>query len=115
MRAKEFIEESRGFSHKKSTTMSTTYEFSTMPSNNPYQAYRFGLAMANHEMKRAGGPVDQNAVIVAYTPEEEEIIKAGERITGHKKHLVADRGSNEPKDTNLVSPVAKPRKNRWGV
>jgi hypothetical protein len=115
MRAKEFIEESRGFKHRKSTTMSTTYEFPTMPSNNPYRAYRFGLAMANHEMTHKGGPIDQNTMIVAYTPEEEEIIKAGERVTGHKKNLVADRGSNEPKDTNLVSPVAKPRRNRWGV
>jgi hypothetical protein len=115
MRAKEFIEESRGFKHRKSTTMSTTYEFPTMPSNNPYQAYRFGLAMANHEMTHKGGPIDQNTMIVAYTPEEEEIISAAERVTGHKKNLVADRGSNEPKDTNLVSPVAKPRRNRWGV
>jgi hypothetical protein len=115
MRAKEFIEESRGFSHKKSTTMSTTYEFPTMPGNNVYQTYRFGLAMANHKMKHKTGPVGQNAVIVAYTPEEDEIISAGERATGHKKKLAADRGSNEPKDTNLVSPVATPRKNRWGV
>ena len=115
MRAKEFIEESRGFSHNKSTTMSTTYEFPTMPGNNVYQAYRFGLAMANHKMKHKLGPVDQNAVIVAYTPEEEEIIAAAERVTGHKKNLVADRGSNEPNDTYSVSPVAKPRRNRWGV
>ena len=115
MRAKEFIEESRGFSHMKSTTMSTTYEFPTMPANNAYQAYRFGLAMANHTMKHSGGPVGQNAIVVAYTPKEDEIIRAAEQVTGHKKHLVADRGSNEPNDTNLVSPVAKPRRNRWGI
>jgi hypothetical protein len=115
MRAKEFIEESRGFSHRKSTTMSTTYEFPTMPGNNAYLAYRFGLSMANHKIKHKEGPVGQHAVIVAYTPEEDEIIGAGERATGHKKKLAADRGSNEPKDTNLVSPVAKPRRNRWGV
>jgi len=115
MRAKEFIEESQRFSHRKSTTMSTTYEFPTMPGNNAYLAYRFGLSMANHKIKHKEGPVGQHAVIVAYTPEEEEIIRAGERATGHKKKLAADRGSSEPNDTNLVSPVAKPRRNRWGV
>ena len=113
MRAKEFITE-RSFSKRKSEAMVTTFQFPTMPSSDGYQAYRFGLAMANHEIAPTS-PTAQHAVISAYTPEEEEIIRAGERATGHKKQIVADRGSNEPKSTDSQSPVAKPKRNRYGV
>jgi hypothetical protein len=54
-------------------------------------------------------------VIVAYTPEEEEIIQAGTRQTGHKGKLLANKGSKEPASTEIQSPVAKPKKNRYGV
>ena len=113
MRAKEFIIE-RSFSKRKSEAMVTTFQFPTMPSSDGYQAYRFGLAMANHEIAPTS-PTAQHAVISAYTPEEEEIIRAGERATGHKKQIVADRGSDEPKSTDSQSPVAQPKRNRYGV
>jgi len=44
-----------------------------------------------------------------------KIIHAAERATGHKGRLVADRGSREPKSTGTHSPVAKPKRNRYGV
>jgi hypothetical protein len=114
MRAKEFIFE-RVMPERKSGPMATTYTFPTMPSADPYQAYRFAMAMANHELKHKDGPSNRNAVIVAYTPEEEGIINAGERVTGHKKKLLADKKSHESDSTNSVSPVAKPKRNRYGV
>ena len=114
MRAKEFIVE-RSFPKRKSGPMSTTYAFPTMPSANSYAAYRFGLAMADHTINYAEGPTGNSAVIVAYTPEEEEIIKAGTRQTGHKGKIVADRSSHETTDTNSASPVAQPKRNRYGV
>ena len=114
MRAKEFIVE-RSFPRRKSSVMSTTYEFPTMPSADAYQAYRFGMAMADHTINYPEGPTSNHAVIVAYTPEEEAIIAGGSRQTGHKGRIVADRGSHEPTDTSNLSPVAKPKKNRYGV
>jgi hypothetical protein len=114
MRAKEFIVE-RSFSTRKSDAMKTTYAFPGMPSANPYAAYRFGMAMADHTINYAEGPVSNSAVIVAYTPEEEEIIRAGTKQTGHKGVLVADKESHEPGSTNTNSPVAKPKKNRYGI
>jgi hypothetical protein len=71
--------------------------------------------MADHTINHAEGPTSNHAVIIAYTPEEEEIIRAGTRQTGHKGKLVADRGSNEPKTTESTSPVAKPKRNKYGV
>lgn len=114
MRAKEFIIE-RNFSKRKSGPMSTTYAFPTMPSSNAYAIYRFGLAMADHTVNYAEGPTGNSAVIMAYTPEEEEIIRGGTRQTGHKGKIVADRGSNEPQSTNTQSTVAAPKKNQYGV
>ena len=99
---------------RKSRVMSTAFEFPTMPSSDAYQAYRFGVAMANHK-EPPYGPTEQHAVISAYTPEEEEIIHAAERVTGHRGRLVADRGSHEPDSTETQSPVAQPKRNRYGV
>lgn len=114
MRAKEFITE-RLMPTRKSSVMSTSFEFPTMPSADAYRAYRFGLAMANHELQNKEGPSSNHAVMVAYTPEEEEIIKIGSKKTGHKGKPLADRGSHEPDLTNTVSPVAKPKRNRYGI
>ena len=114
MRAKEFITE-REMPERKSRAMSTSYHFPTMPSSDAYQAYRFGLAMADHTINYAEGPTGNSAVIVAYTPEEEEIIKGGTRQTGHKGKMVANRGSNESQSTDTHSPVAQPKRNRYGV
>lgn len=113
MRAREFITE-REFSSRTSAVLNTTYEFPTMPSSDGYQVYRFGMAMANHK-QQAYGPTGQHAVIVAYAPEEEEIIKAAEQVTGHKGTAVTDAGSKEPNSTDHVSPVSRPKRNRYGV
>ena len=113
MRAKEFITE-RQLPKRVSRAMNTTFQFPTMPSSDGYQVYRFGIAMANHE-EPPYGPAGQHAVISAYTPEEEEIIHAAERATGHKGRILADRGSHERDSTATQSPVANIKRNRYGV
>ena len=113
MRANEFIVE-RKMPERKDGPLRAVFQFPKMPSSDPYQAYRFGLAMANHEIAPTS-PTSQHAVISAYTPQEEEIIRAGERATGHKGQMVADRGSHEPNNTETVSPVAQAKRNRYGV
>ena len=100
---------------RKSRTMSTTFQFPTMPSSNAYAIYRFGMAMADHTENYPEGPASNSAVIMAYTPEEEKIILAGTKQTGHRGKLLADRGSKEPKTTGTQSPVAKAKRNRYGV
>jgi hypothetical protein len=114
MRAKEFITE-REMPKPVSRAMSTSYHFPTMPSSDAYQAYRFGLAMADHKTHNKYGPAAQHAVIVAYTTEEDEIIKGAERETGHRGKLLTDRGSRESQNTETQSPVAKSKRNRYGV
>jgi len=114
MRAREFIIE-REMSSRKSSTMPLSLHYPDMPSSDPYLAYRFAMAMADHTINHAEGPAEQHAVIVAYTPEEEAIIRGGEAQTGHKGRTLTDRGSREPETTYIVSPVARPKRNRYGV
>lgn len=114
MRAREFLTE-REMSHRKSSTMPFSKSFPTMPSSDPYRIYRFGVAMADHTINYAEGPASNSAVVVAYTPEEEDIIKGGETQTGHKGKMLTDKGSHEPDSTLAVSPVAKFKPNRYGV
>lgn len=100
---------------RKSSTMPLSKHYPSMPSSDPYQIYRFGVAMADHTINYAEGPSAQHAVVVAYTSEEEEIIKGGETQTGHRGLTLTDRGSSEPDSTNTTSPVAKKSRNRYGV
>lgn len=114
MRIKELLIE-RQMSDKKSAPMSFSKHYPTMPSSDAYQAYRFGVAMANHKLRYSEGPSAQHAIVVAYTPEEEEIIVGAELQTGHRGKLLADKTSHEVKSTGIVSPVATKKKNKWGV
>jgi hypothetical protein len=115
MRIKELITEDLGFSHRKSSTMSATYAFPGMPSSNPYKAYRFAMAMANHKIKDHSGPADNYAVFVAYSDGDEEIISDAMKLTGEKSVVIADKGSHEPDSTYKISSVAKIKRNKYGV
>lgn len=95
--------------------MPLSKHYPTMPSSDPYKAYRFGMAMADHTIDYPEGPAAQHAVVVAYTKEDEEIIRGGERQTGNKGKMLTDRGSNEPQGTDVQSPVARIKRNRFGV
>jgi hypothetical protein len=114
MRAKEFIVE-RKFKSRKANTLSTAYEFPSMPGDSVYRLYRFGLAMANPNIENAKGPAGNHAVVVAYMPEEEATIQAASKKTGNHSRPLSNKGSTEPTSTDHVSPVAKSKRNRYGV
>jgi hypothetical protein len=113
MRAKEFLTE-REYKDMISDPLAYTREFPSMPSSDPYLAYRFSLSMANHEAP-VSGPASNHAVITTYTKEDDAIVKAAEKATGHKGKQLANQKMDEPKDTNVVSPVSKPKRNKYGV
>ena len=123
MRAREFVKEAvnkqkdtvEGFSSLESDPMVLTYAFPDMPGNNPYRAYRFAMAMANHETGDRDGPTSQLAVMSAYTDGDEKIIRAAMKKTGEKAIIVGSKGSSEPKGTDTQSPIAKIKKNRYGI
>jgi len=87
-----------------------------LPSSSPYMTYRFGMGMADHTTYHPNGPAKNAAVIVQYSDAEEEIVAATEKKLGKfGKKTLADKGSDEPPATNITSPVAKKKKNKYGV
>ena len=114
MRIRELLSE-RMMPERKKRVMSFSKHYPTMPSSDAYKAYRFGMAMADHTIAHAEGPAAQHAVVVAYTREEQDIIRGGERQTGHQGLMLSTRDSEEPASTNTHSPVARPKPNRYGV
>ena len=84
-----------------------------------YDMYRMGVHMAgspddHHDMADTG-PTSNEFVTLAYTDEDQKIIKNSARAMGFKGVGVSSKGSKETDNTNKVSPVAKPKKNKYGV
>ena len=89
--------------------------------SNPYQGYRFGIAMATSDgsgksATPAQGAMSGDNLITVFSQEEYDIIKqaAKETMAGPIKKLT-DMNSIEMPDTNKTSPVAKPKKNKYGI
>jgi len=115
MKVRELLNEEE-FKDVHSSTLPGAWAYSEMPSSNPYEIYRFSMGMANHEEFVPNSAMRDNAVIVAYSKGEEEIITKTEKKLGKRgKNSIADKGSNEPEGTNTKSPVAKKKKNKYGV
>jgi hypothetical protein len=115
MKMKEFLTEEE-LKDVHSSTLPGAYYYPELQSSNPYDTYRFGMGMADHTIFHPNGPTKNAAVIVAYSDAEEEIISATEKKLGKKgKKTLADKGSKEPNGTNTTSPVAKKKKNKYGV
>lgn len=79
-----------------------------MPAMNPYyDYYRFMIMTAgepDEKIPPSGTLRDVPAALV-YTKEEMQMITNALKRTGHKAKFVAGAGSEEPADTNNVSPI----------
>jgi hypothetical protein len=104
MRAREFIVE-RKFNKPKASVMSTTYTFPSMPGDSAYRMYRFGLVLANPDIEYVDGPAHAQAVVGAYTAEEDAMIQRAMKRSGDKGVLLTTRGSTEPDFVPTQSPV----------
>lgn len=122
MRAKEFINETRHKLRKsaeRSLPNLTSSEFLDN-NNHPYLAYRFGVALApspDLEGFDDKGPMGSDFSMIDYTEGDAEIRKAASKRMGIKFDRGTGKGSEELPDSviNKVSPVSKPKKNRYGV
>ena len=122
MRAKEFIEESKKPLRKSVRQGMPNLTTSSQLDNNnhPYLAYRFGVALApspdtsNFHDK---GPIGSDFTMVDFSDGDTEIRLAAAKKMGIKFDRGTGRGSEELSDTiiNKVSPVAAPKKNKYGV
>ncbi len=122
MRAKEFIEESKKPLRKsvKQSMPNLTTSSKLDNNNHPYLAYRFGVALApspDIEDFDDKGPIGSDFTMIDYSDGDAEIRKAAAKRMGIKFDKGTGRGSEELPDSivNKTSPVAKPKKNRYGV
>jgi hypothetical protein len=87
----------------------------------PYQGYRFGIAMAGADGKGnnptpAAGAIAGDPLLSVYTQEEYDMVKqaAKDVMAGPIKKL-SSMNSEEVSDVNKTSPVAKPKRNKYGI
>ncbi len=128
MRAKEFIPEAK--SHGKSVAVSQersdalpgVFVQRQLRNTDPYMQYRYAMAVAAARAHAEHGvPYEQetawaeNLTQVMFAPEDEETIKMASKLFGVQPTKITDNASHEPKSTGSRSPVAKPKRNRYGV
>ncbi len=128
MRAKEFIQEAKShgkpgkLSQERDAALPGVFVQRELRNTDPYMQYRYALAVAAARAhKEYGVEFEQesqwaeNMTQVMYTPEDEETIKLASKLMGVKATKITDNTSHESKSTSTVSPVAKSKRNRYGV
>lgn len=86
--------------------------------NHPYLAYRFGIALAaapDNETMYPRSPMGSDFTLVDYTEADAEIRKGAEKFLGLDPPRSTGPGSKEVPTTNTKSPVAKTKRNQYGV
>jgi len=108
MRANEFIKEDENdFSDSAKSAMPNGTVWPDLDNSSPYHAFRFGVALAGSPDKTMpkNGPTGQKMVTVAYTKEEQDILKQTGKRMGFKSKHIANPPSQETSDVLKASPV----------
>jgi len=84
-----------------------------------YDMYRFGVSMAGNSQDgngfSASGPVGNQLATLAYTDAEQAIINKSAKTMKMPGKQLTSKDSIEPTETHTSSPVAKIKKNKYGV
>jgi hypothetical protein len=119
VRAKEFINETTTPLRKgvKASIGSLRKNTHLDNNNNPYLAYRMGVAMAGcpGSTMDQHGPLGSNFVTVDYTEGDAAIRRSAEKLMGAPSQEVTGKGSEETDNINTQSTVATVKRNRYGV
>lgn len=131
MRAREFINEAKTGTMQDDVAdaVPATFTIPALANQDPYKQYRFGVAIADARAKKskdnvqrpemqASSPWGENAIVVSYSNTTKDIIDDALKTIGlsasDKRQITSD-GSNETADVEKRSPVAKPKRNKYGV
>ncbi len=118
MKIVEIVSESKSRSKDVGKSLSNLHTYPQLDVNdNPYLAYRFGIALAGSPMRNMDkySPIGSEFTTVGYSDADQEIIDNVAKHFGVKPHTHGKKDSVESKSTNTVSPVAKPKRNKYGV
>ncbi len=119
MKINEIIQEAKSELRKATTqSLSNVTSFPHLDNNNhPYLAYRFGVALAKspNDVDNQEGPIGGEFTTIGYSDADAEIINHARKEFGIKGKVHSTRGSTELPSINKASPVAKPKRNKYGV
>jgi len=92
----------------------------TYPGNHTYyDMYRFGVDMAgspdDHHSFDPSSPVANQLVTLSYSDADQKIIDKSKKKMGFTSKQLTPNDSKEPSDTSNNSPVAKIKRNKYGV
>lgn len=125
MKIYEVITESGGMKKIEKSQKAAMKNASTLPALNQstgsaYMNYRMGIALAgapDYPTKmEADNWIGGDPLLSTYTDEEFEMIKkAAKQVGAGTIQNWSGKRSQEVADTNKTSPVAKPKRNKYGV
>jgi hypothetical protein len=104
--------------HSAPIKNATTYPDQNMSTGSAYLNYRFGIALAGApDFPAAAEPwIGGDPLLAPYTKEEMKMMDAAARMVGDtSKRTHSSSRSQEISTTYKTSPVAKPKKNKYGV
>mgnify|MGYP000075355277 CR=1 FL=1 len=108
MKIKDIITERADFSKTTRRATPGLRDFPALDNGNvPYMQYRFGLLLAGAPDIKGDptGAVEGHLYATAYTPAEEEILRAASKFMGVTSRPRSSKGSKELESTNKTSPV----------
>jgi hypothetical protein len=127
MRAKEFLPETKlhgtfgKVDIQVSNSLPGAFVQRELRNTDPYMQYRYGIALAgarankehevNFEQESAWA---ENLSLVPFSVEDEETIKLADKMMGVTATRIASSKSTET-DVYTVSPLPKPKRNKYGV
>ena len=117
MRAKEFLNEANADKPlRKGIQLSGPFAKRYDQIGTYYDMYRLGIAIAGGKHTPAEGPARDNPTVWIGNSVEEQQVKDAESALGIKGTVVVPKGpSEEFPDTDVTSPVAKIKRNKYGV
>ena len=103
--------------------MPATVTLPALPNQDAYLQYRMGLAMAaaraDHSSFEQASAFGENMTIVGYTDADLETIQLALKLMGKQyakgSKLIGTHRSEEAADVGKTSPLAKKKKNKYGV
>ena len=120
MRAREFVTEQRDLAPEQQAPMRQTYTIPGLSASDPYNNYRFGVAMARARSDSSKDnvnpympewsketPFGEHGVVVGMNAGIKPVIDAALKMTGTKggKKLVSSANSEEPASVEIKSPI----------
>jgi hypothetical protein len=121
MKINEIVTEANGRKKLRKATINSLSNIHSYPyldnTSHPYTAYRFGMALAKspNNVDHLEGPIGTEFTTIGYSDADQEIIDHTRKEFGLPARKHSSKGSVELDGAGTVSPVAKPKRNKYGV